>query len=240
MSKVREIPDCFGTYEEEHPTCDGEDDEQPCPIRGQCQTLLARCEESGEDPEVIVSKHGLAILDILDEEGEAEEEVPPEPQKRPQASRAPAPPPDKGPADFAPTSEMWGLYGWFSGRLLDALGREMAEPDQVPIPGQVYDRDHVAASRYMRLYVKAGDGGPDTPLAHVRFRPRYKRLDVRFPVDNRTAIKAAGKRNAKKLLIRSVDSGKFRSEARGLDKEKAAIAAELIGRLAKAGAIEGL
>lgn len=267
IPKVQELPSCFGGYESDHATCNGDEDSSeaedrtPCPVRDHCSALLLHCEQEGRDPDEMVSRKGLKILDELEEvvtqhgivggtatvedpnyEEEASEEDDDEEEVAESQESAGELEEEDGEvtpesSPFEPSSDLWQLYAWFLRRTLSALGKKIAEPGQAPVPGEVYDRDHAGASRYLGVYFKSSDG-TDVPLARVRFRPRHKRIDVRIPVDSRTAIKAAGAKTAKRLLLRPCSSGRFKCESRNLDKEGAALMADLVGRLVKRGAIE--
>lgn len=92
-------------------------------------------------------------------------------------------------------------------------------------PGRLYVKDRLDSSGYASVYCKTLEGR-DIPLASCRFKPRDLQMEVSFPFDPAQA--PAGL--AKKLELKPLTDGRFKSRTKKLDSIGLGLAVELIAK----------
>jgi len=130
------------------------------------------------------------------------------------------------------------VYRHFEDAIAEALDDwGFVKPNQAVVPGQLYVANRLGRSNYFAIYCKTATGR-DIPIANAKIKARASGVDIDIPVDVKAFTAKAGKRNAKKLDVKSVNGGKFKTRITGADKERAAIVAETIRKLVEADSIK--
>jgi hypothetical protein len=134
--------------------------------------------------------------------------------------------------------ESLALYKHFEEALSEGLnGYAFTEPKQAALPGQLYVADRRELSGYVSVYCKTA-GGRDIPVVSIKMKPRATEIDVDLPVTVKMLRSRLSKAKLAKLDLKQLKGGRFRARIVGLDKEKAAIVAEVVHELVKSKAID--
>lgn len=251
-------PPCVGTHEPGNTSCDGDPkgstvaEVSPCAWRDRCVGLQLYCAETGTTPDAVVQRYdrnGLiqlankAVAKHGVKDGRPEGAPEPEPTAEPDAAsprrvrvavrrrtKAKAPPLPQ---------ECVELYEHLLTQVRTQFpGLRWSEGKKVVVtPGTIYTRDHIDASRYITLYVKAARGW-DRPLVSVHFKPLLRLLDVEIPLPLETLQRAVKPSILRKLDPRPLKhGGQFKCTCRHLDKGGVGYLIEALRKLDESGKI---
>lgn len=92
-------------------------------------------------------------------------------------------------------------------------------------PGRLYVKDRLDTSGYASVYCKTASGR-DIPLASCRFKPRDLQMEISLPIEPGEATPAA----VKKLDLKPLSDGRFKSKTKKLDGASLGLAVELIAK----------
>ncbi len=132
-------------------------------------------------------------------------------------------------------NEAMKLVEHFKEQLLDELpGYNFAGKRAIIRPGHLYMVDRRRSSKYLACYCRTGDGR-DVPIALLIPRPATLTLDLALPVPI-TGYGAFGVDFVRRLDAQDhPGKSRFKSVVKRADKERIAMAAEVIGRLHERG-----
>lgn len=247
-----EPPRCVGTYESDHPTCNGdptgltEQERLPCAWRNRCAGLQLFCHETSQIPEIVVAtldydrlvqlcETRVEIHDIVDgipggpPKPEPEPKSPARPKKRTSRTISSK----KNGGSKAPLSDdVLALGSHFERCLKDEFpNRRFAKKKRVLAkPGTFYPVDRTRASRYLSWYCTT-DKGQDRAIACLRFKPRLGSVDIGLPVQVEVLRDALDEKTFQRFAPKASVLGQFQSLLKHLDREAVGLAAETIKRL---------
>lgn len=215
-------PTCIGTYEHQHPECDGD---PPCTWRDKCGAFRAHTERTkstlrrwldGEGRLLVDPYHfdrqcqrWIATYDVID--GLPLEEAV-------ELRRLSAP-------------ELFDGFLAFLVAEIAELGREFRRRGQLALPGDLYLVDKRETLKYAVIYCRATRRRQDATIAKIWIRPALRALAVWLPVAPSVAAKLA--LSARVLRGR----GFYRSEISVDERNAEAMANKIVG-LVEAGKIK--
>ncbi len=253
-------PNCVGTYEPEHTTCNGDQDgvteqeRMPCAWRNRCVGLQQFCAETHQPAELVVAtldyEQFVTLCENRIELDEIVDGVPQKhlaeqtgdsgsgvdlaelPRKSTRSSRSKAK--VRSPRKKQPLAEDILLLGaHFEQCLRDEFpnGRFARNGKVVARPGTFYAVDRTRASHYVSWYCTRAKG-PDQAIACVRFKPRLKQVDLALPVEADALKTLLKPRTLRELSPRTSVVGQFQTVCKHLDREGIGLAVSAIRRMA--------
>jgi hypothetical protein len=218
------VPDCGGSYEPGHETCDGKKGEKPCAWRISCMQLRDYCRKENLDPEEIIKGKTIQEIDVLlDIE-------PPKPEETKEKEEI-------GVKDPIP-EECYDLLDHFENQLRDRFGSrrvrnllKSGDPRRVIFtPGIFYPIDRMASRQIIWLCKAEKDF--DHAVAVLELRTISKTLDAQIPFDIETLQRYFSDVTLAKFVFRDYADGQFKTIAKHLDRERIGIMVWMMKRLA--------